>query len=262
MRDSALKSLSTTMAKQNLGPLFLPSKFENFVFMLHLLFLLLLPVLFLSFKFHTYTLLSSHSLCLCKNPLSSMTFSYVVPFTLTKSWILFLYHPSLSEFSLFHSVLCPQIHFMAVTLDFCSFPVHAPPWLHPFYSFSIVSSVKYDPSHFPLSFSFSLLFIFSLVLWFQLKALFYFHSIPCKSLPIHLSPWVKSPMSPFCVHSSFSSAYAEAYSLAPIFISHILESLTLCSSLLNNDHIPCTLIFEVIFSLKPCQSIFPQFPDQ
>lgn len=98
MRDSALKSLSTTMAKQNLGPLFLPSKFENFVFMLHLLFLLLLPVLFLSFKFHTYTLLSSHSLCLCKNPLSSMTFSYVVPFTLTKSWILFYIIPPFQNF--------------------------------------------------------------------------------------------------------------------------------------------------------------------
>lgn len=87
------------MAKQNLRS-FLPSKFEN------LPFLLLLPVVFHSFKFHTYTLLSSHSLYLCKKPLSSITFSYVVPFTLT--WILFYYLPSLSEVSFFHSFVSPR----------------------------------------------------------------------------------------------------------------------------------------------------------
>lgn len=168
--------------------------------------------------------------------------------------------PSLSEVSLFHSSLSPQINFMAVTLDFSSFPVQAPPRLHPFYCFCIVSSIKRGPSHFSLSFSFCLLSIFSLVLWFQLKA-FYFHCIPYKSLPNHLSLWLKSPMSPFCVHSSFSSAYNQDYSFALSFISHILESLMLCSSLLNNDHIPCTLILEVIFSLKLCQSILPQFSD-
>lgn len=86
------------MAKQNLGSLFLPSKFENSVFRLHLPFLLLIPVLFCSFKFHTYTLLSSHSLCLCIKPLSSMIFSYVIPFTLTKSWILFKIFPLFQKF--------------------------------------------------------------------------------------------------------------------------------------------------------------------
>lgn len=81
--------------------------------------------------------------------------------------------PSLSEVSLFHAFL-PSLCFMAVTLGFCYLPAYAPPWPHPLYSFSIFSSVKYDPSPIPpIIFLLSALHaavLFSLVLWFQLRA--------------------------------------------------------------------------------------------
>lgn len=85
--------------------------------------------LFRSFKFHTHTLLSSHSLCLCKKNLSSMTSSYVIAFSLTKAWILLSLF-SLSQRFLFSKRFFPQHHFMVVTLSFCSPPACAPPYLN------------------------------------------------------------------------------------------------------------------------------------
>lgn len=111
-----MKPYSTEMDKQNLGPLFLPSKLEKCsCLMLHIYSLLAATTcdLFHSFKVHTHTLLSSHSPCLCKTTLSSMTSSYAF-FSLNRAWIL------LSLFSLFQRFLfstcfSPQLHFMVVT---------------------------------------------------------------------------------------------------------------------------------------------------
>lgn len=170
-----------------------------------------------------------------------MNSSYVIPFSLTKSWILLFLFPLFQRF-LSSTHFSPQLYFMAVTLGFCYLPAYAPPWLHPLYSFSIFSSVKYDPSLPPIIFLLSTLHaavLFSLVLWFQLKAFFYFHCIPCKSLLIHPIPLLKSPMSPFCVQSAF------------------LLQLTLHQSLLSciDFHQPYSQISDAVFlpfKQRPC----------
>lgn len=172
--------------------------------MLHLTFLLLLPVLFHSFKFHTHALLSSHFLCLCKKTLSSMTSSYVTPFSLTKTWILLFLFPLLQRLlSSTHStrsfiygshtrlLLSPCVFFLATSLML---------FLH-------FSSIKYDPCPpSPIIFLLSALHaavLFSFVLWFQLKAFLYFHHIPCMSLLIHPIPLPESPTFPFCAQLVF-----------------------------------------------------------
>lgn len=127
--------------------------------MLHLPSLLLLPVLFHSFKFHTHALLSSHSLCLCKKPLLSMMICH----SLQLHRVL---DPFVSPPSLPHIFSPTSFHGSHTSL--LLLPGYILYTIFPFLA-------AYDPSPLsPIIFLLSALqaaVLFSLVLWFKLRAL-------------------------------------------------------------------------------------------
>lgn len=119
--------------------------------------------------------------------------------------------------------------------------------------------------HFPLSFSCCLLstqqFSSELLFHFNWRHSFIFtvsHVSLCWSIQ-SLCWRVPCLPSVFSQYFSFSSPYSKACCFALIFISHVLRSLVLCFSLLNNDHICFSFIFKVFFSFMLRHIVFPQF---
>lgn len=208
--------------------------------MLHLPSLLLLPVLCHSFKFHTHALLSSHSLCLCKK--TPAIHDDVTPFNFTKSRILLFLPPS------FHGS-----HISLLLL-----PGYIPYTIFPFLA-------AYDPSPLsPIIFLLSALqaaVLFSLVLWFQLRALLLL-LYPMSIFVDPSNPFAEeSDISLLCSTGILPSAHPiPKLTLLHWFSSAIFYIFDAVFLLLNSDCVSFSFILHVFFFLMLCHSVFPQFP--